>query len=118
MHGIRGFYYVSLTLCCFVVCSAGRFVLCPTLCRFVLVFFSPFSACLSLSVSSSSWCLGEAAVCDCGVTGGSRGAHFSLYLSVRFTVLFFFFFFFFFGGGGGGGGVVCVCFFSKVGRGA
>ena len=56
---------------------------------FVLVFFSPFSiaitshgeeranlsafrtfaricACLDLSVSSSSWCLGRAAVCDCG----------------------------------------------------
>ena len=56
---------------------------------FVLVFFSPFSiaitslgderelilvlfihlfvcACLVLSVSSSSWCLGKAAVCDCG----------------------------------------------------
>ena len=49
---------------------------------FVLVFFSPFSiaiirlgkrelilslicACLDLSVSSTSWCLGRAAVCDC-----------------------------------------------------
>ena len=60
-----------------------------TLCYFVLVFFSPFSiaitslgeeranlfcfsyvcsicACLVLSVSSSSWCLERAAVCDCG----------------------------------------------------
>ena len=54
-----------------------------TLCYFVLVFFSPFSiaitslgecfsyvcsicACLVLSVSSSSWCLTWAAVCDCG----------------------------------------------------
>ena len=66
-----------------------QFVLCLTLCHFVLVFFSPFSiaitslgedranlsafsyvcsicACLDLSVSSSSWCLGKAAVCDCG----------------------------------------------------
>ena len=57
--------------------------------RFVPVFFSPFSiaitslgeertnlsafrmfvlicACLDFSVSSSSWCLGRAAVCDCG----------------------------------------------------
>ena len=34
---------VSLTLCCFVVYSAWRFVLCLTLCYFVLVFFSPFS---------------------------------------------------------------------------
>ena len=58
------------------------------MCHFVLVFFSPFSiaitslgeeranlsafrtfvgffACLDLSVSSSSWCLERAAVCDC-----------------------------------------------------
>ena len=34
---------VSLTLCCFVVYSMRRFVLCLTLCYFVLVFFSPFS---------------------------------------------------------------------------
>ena len=72
----------------FVVYSTRRFVLCLTLCHSVLVFFSPFSiaitslgearanfisfrtfcsirACLDLSVSSSSWCLGRAAVCDC-----------------------------------------------------
>ena len=59
------------------------------MCHFVLVFFSPFStaitsldleranlsafrtfcsvcACLDLSVSSSSWGLGRATVCDCG----------------------------------------------------
>ena len=59
------------------------------MCNFVLVFFSSFSiaitslgeeradlsvfhafvrfcACLDLSVSSSSWGLGRAAVCDCG----------------------------------------------------
>ena len=49
--------------------------------RVVLVFFSPFSiaitslveeraslcACLVLSVSSSSWCLARAVVCDCGI---------------------------------------------------
>ena len=57
---------------------------------FALVFFSPFNiaitslgeevasldafrtlgrfaACLVLSVSSSFWCLGRAAVCDCGI---------------------------------------------------
>ena len=34
---------VSLTLSCFVVCSVRQFVLCLTLCYFVLVFFSPFS---------------------------------------------------------------------------
>ena len=33
----------SLTLWCFVVYSARRFVICLTLCHFVLVFFSPFS---------------------------------------------------------------------------
>ena len=71
-----------------MVYSTRRFVLCLALCHFVLVFFSPFSipitslgeeianlsvfvccsicACLDLSVSSSSWCLGRAAVCDCG----------------------------------------------------
>ena len=34
---------VSLTLWCFVVYSARRFVVYLTLCHFVLVFFSPFS---------------------------------------------------------------------------
>ena len=62
--------------------------MCLSVCRFVLVFFGPFGiavaslgegrlvlvlfvrcsvcACLGLSVSSSSWGLGRAAVCDCG----------------------------------------------------
>ena len=34
---------VSLTLCCFVVYSTRRFVVCLSVCYFVLVFFSPFS---------------------------------------------------------------------------
>ena len=34
---------VSLTLCCFVVYSSRRFVVCLSACHFVLVFFSPFS---------------------------------------------------------------------------
>ena len=34
---------MTLTLCCFVVYSTRRFVLCLTLCHFVLVLFSPFS---------------------------------------------------------------------------
>ena len=34
---------VLLTLCCFVVYSTRRFVVCLTMCQFVLVFFSPFS---------------------------------------------------------------------------
>ena len=72
-----------------MVYSTRRFVLCLTLCYFVLVFYSPFSSAISslgevtanlsvfrtffsicaylvLSVSSSSWYLGRAAVCDCG----------------------------------------------------
>ena len=39
LHGT----FVSLTLCCFVVYSTRRFVICLTLWHFVLVFFSPFS---------------------------------------------------------------------------
>ena len=34
---------VSLTLCYFVVYSTERFVVCLSVCHFVLVFFSPFS---------------------------------------------------------------------------
>ena len=72
-----------------MVHSTSRFVLSLALCYFVLVFFSPFSiaitslgeeranlsafrtffsicACLVLSVSCSSWCLGKATACDCG----------------------------------------------------
>ena len=73
-----------------MVYSTRRFVVCLSVCHFVLVFFSPFSiaitsleeeranlsydfwyvclvcACLDLSFSSSSWGLGRAAVCDCG----------------------------------------------------
>ena len=33
----------SLTLCCFVVYFTRRFVVCLSVCHFVLVFFSPFS---------------------------------------------------------------------------
>ena len=72
-----------------MVYSARRFVVCLTLCHFVLVLFSFFSIAitslgeeranlsdfrmfdrfvlvLDLSVSSFSWCLGRAAVCDFG----------------------------------------------------
>ena len=63
-----------------MVYSTRRFVVCLSVRHFVLVFFSPFSiaitslgeeraclvcACLDLSISSSSWGLGRAAVCDC-----------------------------------------------------
>ena len=34
---------LSLTLCCFVVYSTRRFVVCLSVCHFVHVFFSPFS---------------------------------------------------------------------------
>ena len=53
---------VSLTRCCFVVYSTRRFVLCLT----NLLLVCSICACLDLSVFSSSWCLGRAAVCDCG----------------------------------------------------
>ena len=33
----------SLTRCCFVVYSTRQFVVCLSVCHFVLVFFSPFS---------------------------------------------------------------------------
>ena len=69
--------------------STRRFVVFLSVCHFVLVFFSPFSiaitslgkeranlsafwyvcsvcTCFDLSVSSSSWGLGRAAVCNCG----------------------------------------------------
>ena len=63
-----------------MVYSTRRFVIYLSVCHFVLVFFSPFRivitslgeeranlcACLDLSVSSSSWGLGRAVVCDCG----------------------------------------------------
>ena len=40
---IGNLFYVYFTLCCFVVYSTRRFVVCLTLCYFVLVFFSPVS---------------------------------------------------------------------------
>ena len=43
MHKIRIEPGVGFALFCFVVHSSRRFVLCITLCYFVLVFFSPFS---------------------------------------------------------------------------
>ena len=39
---------VSPALCCFVVYSTRRFVLCLTLCHFFLVFFNPFSTAITL----------------------------------------------------------------------
>ena len=33
----------SIRLCCFVVYSTRRFVVCLSMCHFVLVFFNPFS---------------------------------------------------------------------------
>ena len=96
-----------------MVYSKRRFVLCLTLCHFVLVFFSPFSiaitslgperANLSAFVrlfdlclfgfvgSSSSLCLGMAAVCDCGTLwtfptlGGLSQNLVTVFLSVNST---------------------------------
>ena len=96
-----------------MVYSTRRFIVCLSVCHFVLVFFSPFSIAiislgeeranlsafrtfvrfvlLDLSVISSSWGLRRAAVCDCGP-------------SWTFILPFFFFFFFFF---------FCLCFVLK-----
>ena len=38
---------IGLVLCCFVVYSTRRFVLCLTFCNFVLVFFGPFGVAIS-----------------------------------------------------------------------
>ena len=38
---------VSLTLCCFVVYSTGRFVVCLSVCHFVLVVFGPFGVAIA-----------------------------------------------------------------------
>ena len=88
-----------------MVYSTRRFVVCLSVCHFVLVFFSPFSiaitslgeerANLSAFVRLFGLCLfrfvsflfplgsGRAAVCDCGTPW-------------TFLLFFFFFFFFFF----------------------
>ena len=99
-------YGVGLTLCCFVVYTTQRFVLSLVLCYSVLVIFSPFStgitslgekranlsafsyvcwicACLVLSISSSSWCLGRAAACDCGTSWTFLFSFFHIALSSR-----------------------------------
>ena len=76
---------ISLTLCCFLVCSTRRFVLILAFCYFVFLFFSPLSIaitslgeeranlcflylcsiCSYMVLSTFSWCLGKAAACDC-----------------------------------------------------
>ena len=48
---------------CFSVFLALRL---PRLGKTELSYVCSICACLVLSVSSSSWCLGRAAVCDCG----------------------------------------------------
>ena len=80
-----------------------RFVVCVTLCYFVLAFsvlsalqlprlgkrelilvlsdVCSIYACLVLSVFSSSWCLGRAAVCDCGT-------RWTFLLSLSLTIVF------------------------------
>ena len=44
---------VSLTFCCFVVYSTRRFVVCLSVCHFILVFFSPFTIAIRLALVSS-----------------------------------------------------------------
>ena len=68
---------VGLALWCFVVYSARRFVICLTLCHFVLVFFSPFSiAITSLGEERSN--LSAFRVFDRFVLGGFVGFLFLL----------------------------------------
>ena len=97
---------VSLTLCCFVVYSTRRFVLCLTLCHFVLVFISPFSiAITSLGEERANRSAFRTYVrfvlvwiyrfpLPLGVWEGLR--FFIVALPGLFSYLFFFFFFFFF----------------------
>ena len=57
-------YLVSFCSCIFSVILALRL---PRLGkRELILVLSSICALLDLSVSSSSWCLGRAAVCDCG----------------------------------------------------
>ena len=43
LHTVKESTLQGKTLCCFVVYSTRRFVVCLSVCHFVLVFFSPFS---------------------------------------------------------------------------
>ena len=57
---------VGLTLCCFVVYSSRRFVVCLSVCHFVLVFFSPFSiAITSLGEERAQWFSYVCSICAC-----------------------------------------------------
>ena len=99
---------VGLTLCCFVVYSTRRFVLCLILCHFVLVFFSPFSfAITSLGeerANLSAFCtfVRFVLVWICrfslplGVWEGLRFVIVALSGLFSYPLFFFFFFFFFF----------------------
>ena len=89
-----------------MVYSTRRFVVCLSVCHFVLVFFGSFGvavaslgeegavlfvrllvcACLGLSVSSSSWGLGRAAVCDCGTPWTFLLPFFFQFLVVKFSI--------------------------------
>ena len=62
----------------------------PGLQVFCFSYVCSVCACLDLSVSSSSWGLGRAAVCDCGTRWTFLLPFFS-YLKRFFFLLFFFF---------------------------
>ena len=51
---------VLVSLCCFVVYSTSRFVVCLSVCHFVLVFFNPFGIVITLlgevGVGGGGWC--------------------------------------------------------------
>ena len=92
---------VGLTLCRFVVYSTRRFVVCLSLCHFVLVFFSPFSiaitslgeerANLVLLVRLFDLCL-FGFVGFLFLLGSGRGCGLWLWHSLGFSLTFFFVF--------------------------
>ena len=95
---------VSLTLCCFVIHSARRFVLSLTLCYFVLVFFSPFSIGIT-SLGKEKTNLSDflrlfdlslfGFVCFLFLLVSEKGCSLWFWHSLDFSLTFFFFFFFF-----------------------
>ena len=99
-------FSVSITFCCFVVYSTRRFVLCLTLCHFVLVFLSPFSIAITsleeerANLSAFHTFVRFVLVLICWFPLPLvvwEGLRFVIVpLPGRFSYLFFFFFFFFF----------------------
>ena len=82
---------VGLALCCFVVYSARRFVLCLVLCCFVIVFFGPFG----VAVASLGEAVGGGGVEGGGWRGGGRwrvAGRGAFRTFVRFALVWFYLF--------------------------